>query len=75
MVRGHQNSFSIKNTTEYDSIKDIDNLQIESIDVGIKFSNNTNGRFFTYPIKGNTKYDNHNDRLSYLFNDYINNED
>ena len=68
------NSESIKNTTEYDSIKDIDNLQIESIDVGIKFSNNTNGRFFTYPIKGNTKYDNHNDRLSYLFNDYINNE-
>ena len=63
---------SVKASSSYNDIKDIENVQIESIDVGIEFINNTKGRFFTYPIKGDPQYDNHNERLDYLFNDYIN---
>ena len=62
----------VKNTPEYKGIQHIKSIQIESIDVGIEFSNKTKGRFFTYPIKGNPIYDDHNARLDYLFNDYIN---
>ena len=63
---------SVKGTSEYKAIKHIKSIQIESIDVGIVFSNKTKGRFFTYPIKGDPINDNHNHRLDYLFNDYIN---
>jgi hypothetical protein len=60
-------------TSQYNAIQNFNNA-IESIDVSLEFSNNTVGRFFTYPIKGDTSITSHNERLNYLFNTYINNE-